>query len=122
MLEEPFKPWERGDELLQHYERLTDDPTMIYSGFEDNKDMVVRAIADLFHYCTQKNIDINDVTRKAKALYNSDPKNAKLKNRGVRGPRAFCRFKIRGGCAIIVPCRATTSPRTTTSTPNSRSS
>jgi len=79
LLEEPFKPWERGDEVLKDYEGFTDDPTMIYSGFEDNRDMVVRVIADLLHYCMYKIsttgnfIDMDAVIQDAIALYNSDP-------------------------------------------------
>ncbi len=79
MLEEPFTPWERGAEILGHYEGLTQDPTMIYSGFEDNRDMVVRVVADLLHYCTYKItatgtfIDMDAVTQDAIALYNSEP-------------------------------------------------
>ena len=79
MLEEPFTPWDRGAEILSHYEGLTRDPTMIYGGFEDNRDMVVRVIADLLHYCmykttaTRKLIDMDAVIQDAIALYNSEP-------------------------------------------------
>jgi hypothetical protein len=55
---------------------------MIYSGFEDNRDMVVRVVADLLHYCTDKItttrtfIDMDAVIQDAIALYNSEPHSA----------------------------------------------
>jgi hypothetical protein len=82
MLEKPFSPWERGAEILSHYEGLSRDPTMIYSGFEDNRDMVVRVVADLLHYCmdkittTRTFIDMDAVIQDAIALYNSEPHSA----------------------------------------------
>jgi len=51
----------------------------VYIGSEDNKDMVVRVIADLLHYCmfkittTGAFIDMDAVIRDAIAMYNSDP-------------------------------------------------
>lgn len=82
MLEEPLKPWERGAKLLAYYELLTNDPTMIYSRSGDNRDMVVRVVADLLHYCmdrittTRTFIDMDAVIQDAIALYNSDPEHS----------------------------------------------
>jgi hypothetical protein len=82
LLDEPLKAWERADELLKHYELLNNDPNMVYVT-DDNKDKVMRIIADLLHYCSRQNsrvgpdadcfIDIEKITREAEALYNSEP-------------------------------------------------
>lgn len=82
MLEEPFSPWERGAKILTHYEGLSHDPTMIYSRSDDNRDMVVRVVADLLHYCMDKIttnrtfIDMDAVIQDSIALYNSEPHSA----------------------------------------------
>jgi hypothetical protein len=76
-----LKPWERAARLLEEYEGLTQDPTMIYSSGkeEENRDMVARVIADMLHYCMHQNsrvapdaarhIDIGTLMAKAQGIY-----------------------------------------------------
>ena len=84
LIDEPLKPWERGGRLLSEYEGLSDDPTMIYDGTDENgnRDMVVRAIADLLHYCMDQMtkqrifIDLDSVIKDAIAMYRTDPEHS----------------------------------------------
>jgi hypothetical protein len=81
-LAEPLKPWDRGVALLAYYEMLTDDPTMIYSQFENNRDMVVRVMADLLQYCMDRItvlrtfIDLDAVVKDAISVYTHDPEHS----------------------------------------------
>lgn len=77
-----LKPWERGDLVLQQYEMICIDPTMTYMK-DENKENIVRVIADLLHYCSYQNacvcsgaegyIDIERILPAAQGLYNSEP-------------------------------------------------
>lgn len=79
-----LKPWERAARLLDEYEGLSQDPTMIYSTAEgeDNRDMVVRVIADMLHYCmhmmtvNRTVIHMETMFQEAIAIYNSEPHSA----------------------------------------------
>jgi hypothetical protein len=108
MLEQPFTPWERGDEILKDYEGFTEDPTMVYSGFEDNKDMVVRVIADLLHYCMhQMNvkhsfIDMDAVIQEAVAIYNSEPHSAPKVKMPERLPKDLIPYVLTEDPAVII--------------------
>lgn len=82
--DQPLKPWERGGELLSEYEGLSDDPTMVYGDTDGNgnRDMVVRVIADLLHYCMDQMgrkhifLDMEAMIKEAIAIYNSEPHSA----------------------------------------------
>jgi hypothetical protein len=70
--------WERGDRVLQAYEKINPDPGMVYVT-DKNYNNVTRIIADLLHYCTHQNsrvapdasrhMDIDAVMAKARAIH-----------------------------------------------------
>lgn len=81
MADKQLKPWERADRLLQKYEMINPDPTMVYVT-DENTDNVTRIIADLLHYCAHQNsrvgpeadsyTELDAILREAEALYNSE--------------------------------------------------
>lgn len=81
MPDSELKPWQRGGRILEEYELLSQDPSMLPSSTDDehNRKIVVRIIADLLHFCmlrmsqTRSFIDMDAVIKDAIALYNSDP-------------------------------------------------
>jgi len=104
-----LKPWQRAARLLEEYEGLTQDPTMIYSSRkeEDNRDMVVRVFADLLHYCKHKMsenpifIDTEAMIQKAIAIYNSEPHSALPAKTDERAPKDLIPFVLCKDPAII---------------------
>jgi hypothetical protein len=104
-----LKPWERAARLLEEYEGLTQDPTMIYSSRkeEDNRDMIVRVFADMLHYCMHKMsenrsfIDIAAVLKKAIELYNSEPHSAMPVKTEERAPKDLIPYVLCKDPAII---------------------
>jgi hypothetical protein len=104
-----LKPWERAGRLLNEYEGLSPDPTMIYSSAEDedNRDMVVRVIADMLHYCMHKMsvnrtfIDMDAMIQEAIAIYNSEPHSAVPIKRPEVLPKEFIPYVLTADPAKI---------------------
>jgi hypothetical protein len=79
-----LKPWHRGGRLLEEYELISQDPTMLPSStdVEQNRKIIVRIIADLLHFCmhsittTRTFIDIDGVIRDAITMYRTDPEHS----------------------------------------------
>jgi hypothetical protein len=77
MPDKELTSWERGDRVLQAYEKINADPGMAYVT-DKNYNNVTRIIADLLHYCAHQNrrvpdagrhMDIDAVMAKARAIY-----------------------------------------------------
>jgi hypothetical protein len=74
-LEQPLKPWERGDAIIDEYEGINPDPNMVSRRSGENEENITRAIADLLHCGSYKNNRaglVEDLLRAAEALYLSE--------------------------------------------------